>query len=212
MRVTRLITLFCVAAFSLPASATDITVSAGYQFNADFEVASLGDQPPQVSLETGEPGDDVSLDDSAVFSLAVDFEFRNQTNNRVGFFVSHESTRFGDNAGLGNPDIDVTHVHFTGTSYFPTGRLEPFVLAGIGAGFFSPDDSTLEDETRLSAQIGAGTNYRFSDNLLLRLDVRWVPTFFNGSGAALCSGGCTVAVSSETYSQLQANVGLMLRF
>lgn len=210
--MTRLIALVCAAVFSLPAPATEITLSAGYQFNADFEVASLADQPPEVAPGTGEPGDDVTLDDSAVFSLAVDFEFQNQANKRVGFFVSHESTQFGDNAGLSNPDIDVTHVHFTGTSYFPRGRLEPFVMAGIGAGFFSPDDSTLEDETKLSAQIGAGTNYRFSDNLLLRMDVRWIPTFFNGSGEALCSGGCTIAVSSETYSQLQANVGLMLRF
>lgn len=85
-------------------------------------------------------------------------------------------------------------------------------MAGLGAGFFSPKDSTLEDETKLSGQIGAGTNYRFTDSLLLRMDVRWLATFFGSSGAAFCSGGCTIAISSDTYSQVQANIGLMYRF
>ena len=92
------------------------------------------------------------------------------------------------------------------------GNLRPFVLAGIGAGFFSPKDSTLEDETKFSAQVGAGTNYRFTDNLLLRLDVRWLATFFDSNGAAFCSGGCVIGVSSQAYSQVQANIGLMFRF
>jgi len=42
--------------------------------------------------------------------------------------------------------------------------------------------------------------------------VRWLGTFFNSSSSAFCSGGCTIAVSSETYSQVQANLGLMYRF
>jgi opacity protein-like surface antigen len=210
--VKNLIAPLALLAFSTPSLATDITLSAGYQFNADFEIASLNNQPPSVSPTTGEPGDDVSLDDAAAFSLAVDFVFENQQTKRIGFFVSYEQTQFGSNAGLTNSDLDVTHVHFTAMSYYPSGKLEPFVMAGIGAGFFSPKDPTLEDETKLSAQIGAGTNYRFSDQFLLRMDVRWIPTFFDGGGSAFCSGGCTITVSSDTYSQIQANIGLMYRF
>lgn len=212
LHVNRFIALLCFAAFSLPALATDITLSAGYQFNADFEIASLNDQPTQINPDKGEPGEDVSLDDAAAFSLAVDFVFENQQDKRIGFFVSYEQTQFDDNAGLSDPDMDVVHLHFTAMSYYPDGKMEPFVMAGIGAGFFSPKDSTLKDETKLSAQVGAGTNYRFTDSLLLRMDVRWIPTFFDGSGSAFCSGGCTIAVSSSTYSQFQANVGLMYRF
>lgn len=197
---------------SLPAPATDITLLAGYQFNTDFEIASLNNQPPTVSPSTGEPGDDVELDDAAAFSLAVDFVFEQQQTKRIGFYVSQEQTQFDSNAGLADRDMDVTHLHFTAMSYYPQGNLEPFVMAGLGAGFFSPKDSTLEDETKFSAQIGAGTNYRFSDTLLLRMDLRWLGTFFNSSGSAFCSGGCTVTVSSNTYSQVQANVGLMYRF
>tara|TARA_R110001592_G_scaffold337300_1_gene623530 strand:- start:129041 stop:129673 length:633 start_codon:yes stop_codon:yes gene_type:complete len=198
--------------YSLPAFATDITLLAGYQFNSDFEIVSANDLPPNVEPGTGDPGDDVKLDDSAAFSLAVDFVFEQEKTKRIGFYISHAQTRFESNAGLSNRDLDVTHLHFTAMSYYPDGNLEPFVLAGVGAGFFSPKDSTLKDETKLSAQIGAGTNYRFNETLLLRMEVRWLATFFDSDGAVFCSGGCTIAVNSNTYSQVQANIGLMYRF
>ena len=209
IRYTISLVLFIVC---LPAFATDITLLAGYQFNSDFEIVSANDLPQNVQPGTGEPGDDVKLDDSAAFSLAVDFVFEQEKTKRIGFYVSRAQTRFESNAGLSNRDLDVTHVHFTAMSYYPDGNLEPFVLAGVGAGFFSPKDSTLKDETKFSAQIGAGTNYRFSDTLLLRMDVRWLGTFFDSDGTVFCSGGCTIAVSSNTYSQVQANIGLMYRF
>jgi len=207
-----LLVTVCLATAGSPAWATDITLSAGYQFNSDFEVAGVNRQPPLVSPDTGEPGDDLSLDDAAAFSLSVDFVFDNQPTKRIGFFISHSQTHFDANAGLADPDLDITHVHFTAMSYYPDGKLEPFVMAGVGAGFFSPDDASLKDETMLSGQIAAGTNYRFSDRLLLRLDVRWLPTFFDGGGAVFCSGGCVIALSSDLYSQVQANIGLMYRF
>lgn len=198
--------------YCLPSLATDISLLTGYQFNSDFEIVSANRLPPVVEPTTGEPGDDVELEDGAAFSLAVDFVFERDQTKRIGFYVSHQQTEFDNNAGLTDRDMDVTHVHFTAMSYYPQGRMEPFVMAGLGAGFFSPSDSSLEDETRFSAQVGAGTNYRLTDSLLLRLDLRWLGTFFNSSSSAFCSGGCTVAVSSETYSQVQANVGLMYRF
>jgi len=210
--VSKLLILVTLLGYCLSSRATDITLLTGYQFNSDFEIVSANKLPPVVEPDTGEPGDDVELEDGAAFSLAVDFVFDRDETKRIGFYVSYEQTEFDNNAGLNDRDMDVTHLHFTAMSYYPQGRLEPFVLAGLGAGFFSPKDSTLKDETKFSAQVGAGTNYRFTDSLLLRLDVRWLGTFFNSSGAAFCSGGCTIAVSSETYSQVQANLGLMYRF
>ena len=208
----RICILIALLTYCLPSLATDVSLLAGYQFNSDFEIVSANQLPPQVEPATGEPGDDVELDDGAAFSLAVDFVFQQQQTKRIGFYVSYEQTQFESNAGLTNPDMDITHVHFTAMSYYPQGRLEPFVLAGLGAGFFAPKDPTLKDETKFSGQVGAGTNYQLTENLLLRMDVRWLATFFDSNGAAFCSGGCTIAVSSSTYSQVQANLGLMYRF
>ena len=210
--MARLSILIALLSYCLPSLATDVTLLAGYQFNSNFEIVSANDLPPVVEPNTGQPGDSVELDDGAAYSLAVDFVFEQQQDKRIGFYVSRQQSQFESNAGLANSDLDITHVHFTAMSYYPQGRMEPFVMAGIGAGFFSPKDSTLKDETKFSGQVGAGTNYRFTDDLLLRLDVRWLATFFDSSGAAFCSGGCTIAVSSKTYSQVQANIGLMYRF
>ena len=210
--MSRLFVCFALLTFCLPSLATDVTLLTGYQFNSNFEIVSANNLPANTNPSTGEPGDDVELEDGAAFSLAVDFVFENQQTKRIGFYVSYEQTEFDNNAGLTDRDMDITHLHFTAMSYYPSGNMEPFVLAGLGAGFFAPKDPTLDDETKFSAQIGAGTNYRFSDTLLLRMDVRWLATFFDSSGAAFCSGGCVIAVSSDTYNQVQANIGLMYRF
>jgi opacity protein-like surface antigen len=195
----------------LPASvqATDITFLAGYQYNSDFEIAQNADE---ISDIPGEPGDDLGVDAGLALGLAVDFVFDNRPDQRIGFFVSHQRTQFESGAGLNNRDLDVTHLHFTAMNYYPRGKWEPFVLAGIGAGYFSPGDSSLKSTTRFSAQLATGANYALADNWYLRLEARWLPTFFNSSSAGICSGGCTVALKSETYSQFQANIGLQYRF
>jgi outer membrane protein W len=209
--VPRLLTLLALLAYGIPSQALDITLLAGYQFNNDFEVAAYSGRPP-TTAHTGTPGDDVPLDDSSAFGLAVDFVFEENQTKRIGFFASHQQTEFDDNAGLADRDIDVTHLHFTAMSYYPDGKMEPFVLAGVGAGIFNPKDSSLKDVTKFSAQLATGFNYRLFDSLLLRFDVRWIPTFFNGSSSGFCNGGCTIAISSDTYNQIQANAGLMFRF
>jgi hypothetical protein len=193
-------------------SATDISIMAGYQFNTDFEISTAGQLPIGLSPETGNPGDSVSLEEGPSLGLAVDFNIDKSPDQRIGFYISHHQTDFQKNAGLLDSSMDITHVHFTGMNYYPRGKMENFVLLGVGAGYYSPDDKTLDNETRLSAQIGAGGNYKISEGLLLRMDVRWIPTFFNGSGAAFCSGGCTVQLTSDLYSQVQVNIGLLFRF
>jgi opacity protein-like surface antigen len=210
--VNRLTCSLLILFFTSPALATDITLLAGYQFNSDFEIASASDLPAGTLPASAQPGDDVELDEGAAFGLAVDFVYQQDPTKRMGFYISQQQTEFESNAGLTNSDVDVTQVHFTAMSYYPKGKWEPFVLAGLGVGHFSHDDSTLDDETKFSAQIGAGTNYRLSENLLLRADIRWLGTFFDSDGEALCSGGCTVAINSTVYNQVQANLGLSYRF
>jgi opacity protein-like surface antigen len=191
--------------------ATDLTLLAGYQFNTDFELSdSVNDASD--AHELGEPGDDLELDGGAVLSLAVDFVFDHHPDQRIGFYLSHHQAQFDASAGLEDEGMDITHLHFTAMNYYPRGNWEPFVLAGIGVAHFSPDDKTLSSDTRVSAQIGAGANYKMSENLLLRLEARWIPTFFNGSSSGICSGGCIIALQSDTYSQVQANIGLQYRF
>jgi opacity protein-like surface antigen len=196
---------------STAAFATDLTLLVGYQFNSDFEIGESDEAVPNPA-SVGAPGDDLVLDGGVAFSVAIDFMFNNNPNQRIGFYVTHHKAEFESGAGLVDPDMDVTHIHFTAMNYYPNGNWEPFVLAGIGAGYFSPEDKSLQDSTKFSAQIAGGANYKISENLLLRLEARWIPTFFNGGSAGICSGGCTIALKSDMYSQFQTNIGLQFRF
>lgn len=193
------------------AHAFDLVALGGYQFNADFEFSNSGTQPP-VTEPRARAGDDVELEQGVVYSLGGDFVFNRNPDQRIGFYVSHQQSDFDDNAGLADTALDVTHVHFTAMSYYPQGKLEPFVLAGVGAGFFAPEDDSLKDVTRFSMQIGAGANYRLGESVLLRIDLRWIPTFMDSDGTVFCNGGCTIAVKSDVYSQFQVNTGLVFRF
>ncbi len=195
---------------SAPAFAVDFTLLAGYQFNTDLEVSTATTS----TSSNPEPDDkkDVELEKGTSFAFAVDFIFRENTEQRIGFYLSHHQTDFDSNAVLSTTGIDVSHLHFTAMNYYPNGNWEPFILAGIGAAYFSPDDRSLKNVTRLSAQLATGSNYAINENLLLRFELRWIPTFFNGSASAFCNGGCTLRVKSDVYGQTQANVGLMYRF
>ena len=192
-------------------AAADLTLLAGYQYNSEFELGE-GIGQASGSPDSGEPGDDLQLDGGGALSLALDFQFNDNPNARIGLFVTHHRAQFDSSAGLVDRDMDITHLHFTAMNYYPQGNWEPFVLAGIGAGYFAPDDSSLRADTLFSAQIAGGTNYKISESLLLRIEARWIPTFFNGSSAGICSGGCTIALKSDMYSQFQANIGLQFRF
>jgi opacity protein-like surface antigen len=206
---TTLLTLACLLASQV--SAADLTLLVGYQANDNFELSD-SIYPSPNGQDLGEPGDDVDLGGGTALSVAVDFVFNNDPNARIGFFVTRHEGEFESGAGLEDVKMDVTHVHFTAMNYYPSGNWERFVLAGIGAGIFSPADNSLNDDTLFSAQIGGGANYKFSENLLLRFEARWIPTFFNGSASGFCSGGCTIALKSDVYHQYQANVGLQFRF
>lgn len=204
--------LLCIAlCFALPSTAADFTLLAGYQYNWDWKLSDEAADVPEPVID-GEPGDDVALDGGAALGVALDFVFMDNPDQRIGLFLSRHQTSFESGAGLSERDMDITHLHFTGMNYYPRGNWEHFILAGIGATRFDPDDPSLDDTTRFSMQVAGGSNYRISDKLLLRLEARWIPAFFNGSSAGICSGGCTIALKSDTYSQFQFNAGLMFRF
>jgi opacity protein-like surface antigen len=204
------VVVFCLLPGIQPYAA-DLTFLIGYQGNSDFELSdSIDTLRPNQSI--GESGDNLNLDGGLATSIAIDFLFNEQLNHRFGFYLSHHETGFEANAGLQDVDIDVIHLHFTAMNYYPRGRWEPFVAAGVGGGNFSPADKSLKDETVFSAQVAGGVNYKLTEAFLLRFEARWIGSFFNGGSAIFCSGGCTIAVKSNVYNQFQANIGFQYRF
>lgn len=196
---------------SFQAAATEITLLLGQQYNGDFEVSAARDLPAGLQPDPV-PGEKIQLGRGSTFGLAVDVVFRNNPDQRIGIFISRQRTDFGASAALTDGNVDITHIQFTAMNYYPNGKWEPFALLGLGAVNFSPKDYTMKDVIRFSGQIAGGTNYRFSESLLLRLELRWIPIFFGGSTDVFCDGGCAVSVKSPAYSQVQTNLGLQYRF
>ncbi len=203
-----------VSGVSANASAGEFTVLGGLQLNDDVEASAAQEQSVgSFAAPTGSGSSKIAVDDGEVFGFALDFPYRGDATKRVGAYVSRHSAEFDDQSRLLDTELIFTHVHFTAMSYYPREKLEPFVMAGVGLTHFEPQDSTLRSDNKFSLQVGAGSNYRLTNSVLLRADIRWIPTFVGNEGGTLCKNGrCTVKIESEFYHQVQLNIGVMFRF
>ena len=193
---------------SVPARAVDISLLAGFQISSDFEVEVESEEDEDAE----DDGERIQVDDSVAYALAVDFPLGGEgSNERLGLYLSHQRTGFSSEAELDDSDLSITHLHFTAQTLWPSGRWEPYLLLGIGAAYFSPAASSLSSNTFFSGQIAGGTSYGITDNIRLRFGARWIPTFFSGSSAVFCNGGCRVAVKSSLWNQGTLELGLQFR-
>lgn len=208
----RLFVLAVVLSVAMPASGAEVSLLAGRQFDSDV-VISTSEQWPPGNPPSGAPGEAIGIDNDSSWAIAVNTDYQGRRNQKVGLYYSRHATAFDAAAGLTDASLDMSMLHFVGTNIYPQGeRLSFFVLAGVGAAFYAPEDATLRDVTRFSAQIGAGADVKLASNLSLQLEARWLPSFFDSNTAVFCAGGCTVSVETNAYSQFQVNAGVMLRF
>lgn len=192
-------------------SATELSILAGYQFNDEFVVTDdITTNPPPG--EPGQPGESIGVDNGASGAIALDVDFGEDPTDRIGLFVSTQSTDIGASAGLADTGLQVSYLHFTGTKHYDMGGWTSFALAGIGATILDPDDASLSSTTEFSIQVGGGAYIPLTERLLLRFDARWLPTFTGTGVAGICSGGCVIAIESDLYHQVQVNAGVTLRF
>lgn len=204
--------LAAVIMTSMPVRAAEIALLAGHQANASFNI-SAPNQWPSENLPEGQEGDSINLDEGGSWAVTINTDYNNNPNQKIGLYYSQHDSRFGAVAGLADPALDVSFLHFTGTNIYPQGdRLSYFVTAGLGAAFYMSEDASLKDVTQFSFQVGAGANVSLAENLSLQMDARWLPTFFNSDTSIFCSGGCTISVSSDMFSHFQLNAGVLLRF
>lgn len=178
--------------------AVDLSLLVGYTISGTFENVDSKNE--------------VQVDETPSYAVAVDFPYKGKPDQRLGVYLSQQNTDFSDDAELDDSDVSITHLQFTAMTLWPHLRWEPFLLLGVGAVHYSPADNSLKDLTRVSAQIAGGTNYKVSENLLLRAGARWIPTFFDSSAAAFCDGGCSLGVSGTVWSQVVIDAGIQLRF
>ena len=110
----------------------------------------------------------------------------------------------------------------------PPGKMRPFVLASLGATYFSPSSSTIQIDsedpdsvlntrtvTKFSMNLGLGFKAYFgeAEKIGLRATFKVMPTMYNSwSGIYVGSGGGGVSVSGNAIWQWEAAGGITIKF
>lgn len=154
----------------LPAAAVaqyprfEITPTAGYRFNGEFEVS--GDNFLEQNAE---------VEESAVFGLTVDIPLNE--NWQIELLANRQQSTFILDEGLFEPetelgDVDLSYYHVGLLYQWGLGQVNPFFTFSAGLARIDPKFSALEAENRFSASLAGGVKILFSRNVGLRLEGR----------------------------------------
>ena len=134
-----------------------------------------------------------------------------------------------DYKGITNlTDMSVNFWHIGSIRYLAPGKVKPFVLASIGATYFSPEKSSFllddgdpttlvytESSTKLSFNLGLGIKSYFGENekIGIRATFKVMPTLYNTwGGMYFGTGGAGLTVSGNAIWQWEAAAGLTVKF
>jgi hypothetical protein len=183
----------------------EVTPFAGYRMGGSFEQQETASSPAR----------DVDLDDGG--SWGVDLGLYRDGSSFYELLYSSQSTSMdSSDPALSRVDVQTDYYHFGGTLLFADEEwMVPYLSLTAGATRFSADD--YDSETKFSASLGGGMRLPFNDHVAATLGVRGYLTFVNSDTNFLCvsggeQSGCLVRSSGSTYLQVEAQLGLTLRF
>lgn len=189
-----------VTAAEPPGTSFQMTPMVGYRSGGSFEDEASGA--------------DLDLDSGSSYGLVINVD--HDANTQWEFLYSHQDSELQlPQPFLGRRQfgLDVDYFSVGGTYLWRNPRVQPFIGAGIGVTYMSPEDSRLDSETRLMLQFAAGYRFVLAKNVGLRLEARGYGTAVDSDTAFFCGdGACIVRVDSSGFSQLEFNAGLSLGF
>jgi hypothetical protein len=181
----------------------EITPFVGYGFNGDFE--------------SDETDASVHVDDGGSFGLILNGRDTRVTQWEV--FYARQSTSADTSAvpGLGaDTDVDFDIFQLGGTYLFDGDSIHPFISAGIGGTYVSPDSAGLENDTFWSFSIGTGLQFFTDRRWGVRLEARGIGTIVDSESSLFCvsSGGaaCAFHLEGTVLWQMQTFAGFTFRF
>jgi hypothetical protein len=192
--------LLVVLTPGLSAAEVEVTPFLGYQAGGTFETRS-GDR---------------NIESSPNFGLVL--SIRTRHDGLIEFLYSRQQTRlenldlFGVDQGF---DLNVEYLHFGGLWEIKQGRTKPFLGLSIGGTRFDPRVDGVSDELYFSAGISGGGKLMFSERVGLRIEGRGLATLLGSGGGIFCGfppGTCGITVTGSTLLQIDALLGLIVRF
>lgn len=115
----------------------------------------------------------------------------------------------------GNVNVDVYQWSLLYPFRDSSSKLRPYIAGGIGFTHWGVNNPNLVPFTNnLSFNLGGGVKYFFSKHYGLRADFRWIPSRTTSQLGQFCDPifGCYAANQNNYAQQMQANIGLILRF
>lgn len=197
-----------LAAAAAPALAQDEDLDY-----AQFEITPFYGYMAGGEFESPSTNTDRDLDENndfgVIFNAAVD-EWRHYE-----VLYTQQSTEIGGTAPI---DLDVQYLQIGGTVSNPDAeRVIPYFGITFGAARFSPDQSGLDDETKLAFTVGTGFKVPITEHIGVRFDARAFISLLDTDGNIFCVsdngvGTCAIRTKSDTLLQYHAALGVIVGF
>jgi len=203
-------------------AATSVALAAQPQPPADhrFELQPFVGYRTGGSFDLDAP-DATGLDIESSMSYGFTFGYVLNASQQIDFLWSRQETDLdilGSVAGLEDQLSGFTTDYYQVEGSYIMGATDDpvrgFFAFGAGATRFSAPDGFSGSETKLSVSIGGGAKITLGKSIGLRIQGRWIPTFFNSDQAIFCSsgGGCIASANGDIVSQAEVTTGLVVRF
>jgi opacity protein-like surface antigen len=186
----------------------EITPFAGYRFGGQFDTTNP------------DTGDQKSMDLKDGASYGIDLGLYRDANAFYELLYSRQQTNLDTNdPALRGVDVTVEYLQFGGTAMFPQDRqwFVPYLSFTLGATRIAADDGDSDSTTRFSGSLGGGFRMPFSDNFAANLGLRGYLTAIQSDTDFLCVSGseggtCLLKSSGSTFFQVEATLGVSMRF
>jgi hypothetical protein len=115
-------------------------------------------------------------------------------------------------------DMGVQYLQIGGTVSHPEARyVIPYFGMTFGAARFSPDEASLDDETKFAFSAGGGVRIPVTDHIGIRFDARAFLTLLDTEGDLFCAsqggtGTCAIRAKGDTFLQYTASLGVTFAF
>jgi len=202
--------LLALPAANASAQAWEISPFARYVTNAEFDFVS--DLP-------GFEGSQVLANDSWAFGAGVGYSPNSQfmfeaeyAYQGTDLILQQQLVAEKNVAGL---TIQKIRGNFLFSPPYSGAPAQPYFLLGLGAAIFDADIPNANSSTQFSWQIGAGVKKMTSDNVGIRLQAAYAPSYLTESNDGYwCDPyyGCYTYPNPQYLDQWEFSLGLVKRF
>jgi hypothetical protein len=147
--------------------------------------------------------------------VALDAEMAH--NSAAEIYNSHfagdwNATLTGGGTRSGSLSRDDTMLNGVWYARSANPSIRPYLTAGLGVSIYDSDQ--ISASGHFARNIGAGVRHDINNKVGLRVDGRWLPTWFQTGNSVGCDpfwGGCYAVNTGEFFDQFELTGGLVVK-